>query len=49
LDASIQDRDEQGRMSGDGTIHSLSVNDVEDFEDPANTWEANSAFPGPTS
>lgn len=44
LDATIQDTDEQGRMEGEGTIHSVTLNDVEDFENPALAWMAPSPF-----
>ena len=40
LDATIQDPDEQGRYEGEGVIHSVSLNDVEDFENPAVAWSA---------
>ena len=46
LDASIQDKDEQGRMEGDGTIQSITLNDVEDFENPNVALAAESGFVG---
>lgn len=46
LDASIQDPDEQGRVEGEGTIQSVTVNDIEDFENPAVGLEAVSGFIG---
>lgn len=48
LDATIQDPDEQGRYEGDGVIHSLTLNDVEDFENPSLGWEAMSGLIGAT-
>jgi len=44
LDATIQDTDEQGRYEGDGTIHSVSLNDVDDFENPSVAWSADSGI-----
>lgn len=35
LDASIQDPDKQGRYEGEGTIQSVTLNDIEDFENPS--------------
>ncbi len=35
LDASILDFDEQNRMEGDGTTQSVTLDDVEDFENPS--------------
>lgn len=40
LDATIQDTEEQGRYEGDGTIHSVSLNDIEDFDNPSVAWDA---------
>jgi hypothetical protein len=40
LDASIQDTREEGRYDGDGVIHSLTLNDIEDFENPSLGWSA---------
>jgi len=38
LDATIQDPDEEGRYKGQGVIFSVSLDDVEDFENPALGW-----------
>lgn len=46
LDASIQDTDEQGRMEGEGTIQSVTLNDIEDFENPSVSLAAESGFIG---
>ena len=46
LDASIQDPDEEGRMEGEGTIQSISLNDIEDFENPSVALEAVTGFVG---
>ena len=46
LDASIQDKDQQGRMEGDGTIQSVTFNDIEDFENPSVDLAAESGFVG---
>jgi hypothetical protein len=46
LDASIQDTSEQGAMEGDSTIQSISLNDVEDFENPVVAYESVSGFIG---
>ena len=46
LDASIQDPDEEGRMEGEGTIQSVSLNDIEDFENPSVALEAVTGFLG---
>jgi hypothetical protein len=46
LDASIQDTQQQGRYEGDGVIHSVTLNDVQDFENPSIGWEAASGFVG---
>ena len=40
LDATIQGTDNQGRYSGFGVIHSVSLNDIENFENPSVAWEA---------
>lgn len=40
LDASIQDPSEEGRYTGEGTIHSVTLNDIEDFENPSVAWAA---------
>lgn len=44
LDATIQDPEEQGRLEGDGVIYSVTLTDVEDFEDPSIAWSAPSPF-----
>lgn len=44
LDATIQDPDEQGRYEGEGVIHSVSLDDVEDFENPTVSWTALTGF-----
>lgn len=46
LDASIQDPDEEGRMEGEGTIQSVSLNDIEDFENPSVALDAITGFLG---
>lgn len=46
LDASIQDTDEQGRHEGEGTIQSVSLNDVDDFENPVVSLDATTGFVG---
>jgi len=46
LDASIQDKNETGAMEGEGTIQSVTLNDVEDFENPVVAYEAVSGFIG---
>lgn len=46
LDVTIQDTDEQGRYEGEGTIHSVSLDDVEDFENPSVAWNAVSGIVG---
>lgn len=46
LDVSIQDTDKQGRYEGDGTIHSVTFNDIEDFENPSVAVSAESGFVG---
>jgi len=38
LDATIQDPDEEGRYKGQGVIFSVSLDDVEDFENPSLGW-----------
>jgi len=42
LDASVVDLDEQGRFEGDGVVQSVSINDVEDFENPSVSLNAES-------
>ncbi len=44
LDATIQDPDEQGRYDGENVIKSVSLNDVEDFENPSVAWSSLSLF-----
>lgn len=46
LDASIQDTDETNAMDGDGTIQSISLNDVENFQSPTVGWDAVTGFIG---
>jgi hypothetical protein len=46
LDASIQDTDKQGRYEGEGTIQSVTLNDIEDFENPSVALGAESGFLG---
>ena len=46
LDASIQDTDKQGRYEGEGTIQSVTFNDIEDFENPSVDLAAESGFLG---
>lgn len=49
LDVSIQDTNESGAMSGEGTLQSITLNDVEDFENPVVGYEAVSGFVGAPS
>ncbi len=44
LDASIQDMNEGDAMEGEGTIHSVSLNDIEDFQNPSVSWDAVTGF-----
>lgn len=44
LDASIQDVDEGGAMDGASSLHSVSLNDIEDFENPIVSWDAVTGF-----
>jgi hypothetical protein len=46
LDASIQDPSEEDRLEGDGVIHSVTLNDIEDFENPTAGWSAVSGIVG---
>ena len=46
LDASIQDTQEQGRYEGDGVIYSVSLNDVQNFQDPSIGWSSISGLGG---
>lgn len=46
LDASIQDVDELDRMDGEGTLHLVSLNDIEDFENQSVAWDAATGFIG---
>jgi hypothetical protein len=46
LSVDIQDPDEEGRYEGDGVIQSVSINDIEDFEDPSIAYSSTSGFPG---
>jgi hypothetical protein len=46
LDASIQDPQQQGRYEGGGVIHSVTLNDIQDFQNPSIGWEAVSGFGG---
>lgn len=48
FDASIQDTEEQGRYEGDGVIQTISVNDVEDFENPSLGWSSMTGLIGPS-
>jgi len=43
-DATIQDPDEQGRYEGDGVIHSLTLNDIDDFQNPSIGWSSVTLF-----
>ncbi len=49
LDASIQDPSEQGMTEGEGTLHSVTLDDIEDFEDPSVSWAAVTGFVGAPS
>ena len=44
LDATIQDPDEDGRYEGNGVIFSVSLDDVEDFENPSVGWSLLTGF-----
>ena len=44
LDATIQDPDRQGRYDGEDVIKTVSLNDVEDFENPSLDWSSISGF-----
>jgi len=44
LDASIQDTAEGDAMSGEGTIQSVTLNDIEDFANPSVAWDATTGF-----
>ena len=46
LDASLYDPSGEGRMEGDGVIHSVTLDDIEDFENPSVSWHAESGFFG---
>ena len=46
LDASIQDTNEGNAMDGDGTIHSVSLNDIENFQTPTVGWDSVTGFFG---
>lgn len=46
LDASIQDTNEGNAMEGAGTIQSVSLNDIEDFQNPSVSWDAITGFIG---
>jgi len=46
LDASIQDTEEQGRYEGEGTIQSLTLDDIDDFENPSVSWSAVTGIAG---
>jgi hypothetical protein len=46
LDVSIYDPDEEGRYEGSGVIHSISLDDIEDFANPSVGWSATSGFFG---
>ncbi len=49
LDASIQDVDKQGRYEGEGTIQSVTLNDIEDFENPSVDFGAVEGIVGASS
>lgn len=40
LDVGIQDTNEGDAMTGEGTIHYVSLNDIEDFANPSLSWES---------
>lgn len=40
LDATIQDPKEQGRYEGDGVIHTISIDDIDNFENPTVGWSS---------
>ena len=48
LDATVQDPEEDGRLEGDGVIYSVSLNDVEDFQNPVIAWSSLGGLLGPS-
>lgn len=48
LDATIQDTKEQGRYKGDGVIHIISLDDIDDLENPAVGWSVMTGAFGPS-
>lgn len=46
LDASVYDPSEEDRMEGDGVSSSVSLNDVDDFENPVVDWSSGGPFGG---
>lgn len=44
LDATIQDPAQEGRYDGENVIKTVSLNDVEDFENPSVDWSSISGF-----
>lgn len=40
LDASVYDPSEQGRMEGDGVSSSVTLSDIDDFENPVVDWSS---------
>jgi hypothetical protein len=49
LDATILDMDELDSVDGDGTIHSVTIEDVDDLENPVVSLSAQSGFYGTPS
>lgn len=49
LDASMYDPSEEGRMDGDGVSSSVTLNDVDDFENPVVDWSSPSPMGDPIS
>lgn len=46
LDVSIFDREDEGRYEGDGVIQSITLDDIDDFQNPTIGWDASSGFAG---
>lgn len=44
LDATVHDPSEEDRMEGDGVSGSVSLNDVDDFENPVVSWTGGGAL-----
>ncbi len=48
MQANIRDASGQGRYEGDGVVYEISLDDIEDFENPSVTWSSSNSelFPG---